>query len=183
MEALFLTGSPPHVRGKGCIFALHCFKGGITPACAGKSCSGSGCSRFPRDHPRMCGEKYPKIVGKLCKWGSPPHVRGKWLRQAFLVPDDRITPACAGKSFHQSSSCCFPRDHPRVCGEKSPAAKPVSVIVGSPPHVRGKAGTDRQLHEKPGITPACAGKRFKADYLIRSERDHPRMCGEKPKND
>ena len=31
-----------------------------------------------------------------------------------------------------------------------------------------------------GITPACAGKSAEILALLISEKDHPRMCGEKP---
>ena len=62
MEILvpYISGSPPHVRGKDAV-KRHSARGfGITPACAGKrelrSASGSAC----RDHPRMCGEKLVK---------------------------------------------------------------------------------------------------------------------------
>ena len=69
---------------------------------------------------------------------SPLRMRGKG-------PDDRahplvpgITPAYAGKSTKQAKQQDKARDHPRVCGEKSP---------------------QRTLnHRQGGITPAYAGK-------------------------
>ena len=51
------AGSPPRVRGKEQQGGRACRRGGITPACAGKSIFlyplYSGC----KDHPRVCGEK------------------------------------------------------------------------------------------------------------------------------
>ena len=71
------TGSPPRVRGKA-----HRSSGGkilqrITPACAGKSCAAHPKSGSYRDHPRVCGEKYPLTEQQGWAGGSPPRVRGK----------------------------------------------------------------------------------------------------------
>ena len=52
------VGSPPHVRGKVPFLFLLSSPHGITPACAGKSCSRVALRTVCRDHPRMCGEKY-----------------------------------------------------------------------------------------------------------------------------
>ena len=52
-----LTGSPPHVRGKGAGNAFTSSAFGITPACAGKSVGVEHDLSVQQDHPRMCGEK------------------------------------------------------------------------------------------------------------------------------
>ena len=67
------SGSPPHVRGKGCCSA----GSGITPACAGKRFAGQNARAERQDHPRMCGEKATGACTSRACWGSPPHVRGK----------------------------------------------------------------------------------------------------------
>ena len=69
----------------------------ITPACAGKSETESGSCAWPKDHPRMCGEKFPKPVTDIADTGSPPHVRGKVRSSHEVVHINRITPAYAGK--------------------------------------------------------------------------------------
>ena len=51
------VGSPPHMRGKGYIFATACVLIGITPAHAGKSCCSILAFYKRWDHPRTCGEK------------------------------------------------------------------------------------------------------------------------------
>ena len=52
--------------------------------------------------------------------------------------------------------------------------------MGSPPRVRGKESL-RQIRGRAGrITPACAGKRFSLCPERLAEKDHPRVCGEKP---
>ena len=68
-----------------------------------------------------------------------------------------------------------------MCGEKAWVGESKNNNTGSPPHVRGKV--DEEVGNKLwfGITPACAGK---SRYLMQksdARRDHPRMCGEKPK--
>ena len=50
-------GSPPRMRGKGCILAGGVGAQGITPAYAGKRPANSRVRPLPRDHPRVCGEK------------------------------------------------------------------------------------------------------------------------------
>ena len=46
----------------------------------------------------MCGEKGEDAVIYLTGEGSPPHVRGKVAAMTTEIANDRITPACAGKS-------------------------------------------------------------------------------------
>ena len=152
-------GSPPHVRGKARLRYVDQLCQGITPACAGKRDALSEKEHAQGDHPRMCGEKRVTVTPMRASTGSPPHVRGKVSARLMLSDGPRITPACAGKSVSPSRRCGHRRDHPRMCGEKSPAAGSAGFVTGSPPHVRGK-GTDS-----------------KSPVLIK--KDHPRMCGEK----
>ena len=116
--SVIVWGSPPRMRGKGICFRLEKRPRGITPACAGKSDRWHGGQSCPRDHPRMCGEKFdnPKIDNS--QLGSPPHVRGKACRGHLFALPKGITPACAGKSKCRLVSCGHIWDHPRMCGEK-----------------------------------------------------------------
>ena len=73
-------------------------------------------------------------------WGSPPHMRGKarqWPKEQVWF---RITPAHAGKSLFGLLSSAESGDHPRTCGEKWYNAAQSWNQMGSPPHMRGKAG-------------------------------------------
>ena len=45
--------------------------------------------------------------------------------------------------------------------------------------MRGKVHTSSGIFEFRGITPAYAGKRYFRGSALDSERDHPRLCGEK----
>ena len=69
-----------------------------------------------------------------------------------------------------------------MCGEKRIPKGTVSLVAGSPPHVRGKEYLSHEAVIKKGITPACAGKRLVFLSAAREKRDHPRMCGEKGGN-
>ena len=113
-----LGGSPPRVRGKVrlCYICPAC--PGITPACAGKSCSSRRCCGCRWDHPRACGEKSPMYRFFSSGQGSPPRMRGKVLGAGEGRDGVGITPAYAGKRKMREwiPSAC--RDHPRVCGEK-----------------------------------------------------------------
>ena len=113
-----IVGSPPHMRGKGIAHYLVPFNARITPAHAGKRLHQVHNPHLLIYHPRTCGEK------ALCKGpehfqnGSPPHMRGKELNFSFVIRNDGITPAHAGKSFNYSPPFTLSKDHPRTCGEK-----------------------------------------------------------------
>ena len=66
-----------------------------------------------------------------------------------------------------------------MCGEKLPLSRGFAMIAGSPPRVRGKVHGSHGRELRPGITPACAGKRSCSPTRGRLHRDHPRVCGEK----
>ena len=69
------------------------------------------------DHPRMRGEdlrdkwKLPEVGG------SPPHARGRHAGQTVKAGQNRITPACAGKTAASSRFLARSEDHPRMRGE------------------------------------------------------------------
>lgn len=129
---------PPHMRGKVVAHGCLLLDVGITPAYAGKSTAGAAFDRAVEDHPRICGEKRIASSSAGGRPGSPPHMRGKANDYLRMAPDDRITPAYAGKS------CPCPwfrrryRDHPRICGEKYQSLVALLHVLGSPPHMRGK---------------------------------------------
>ena len=93
---------------------------GITPAYAGKSETLFPVFRISQDHPRVCGEKVSVELSADAYEGSPPRMRGKAGLAWQCANGDRITPAYAGKSKKLHIIRAYMRDHPRVCGEKSP---------------------------------------------------------------
>ena len=67
-----------------------------------------------------------------------------------------------------------------MCGEKALSTFSSRKNSGSPPRMRGKVQPDADGCRPPGITPAYAGKRMLYARAVRRDRDHPRVCGEKP---
>ena len=114
------NGSPPRVRGKEAYLLFCLWPVGITPACAGKRLCLLCVKLVVGDHPRVCGEKCRVVNVLVPKPGSPPRVRGKECGAVKAAMISRITPACAGKSISRCLCALPKRDHPRVCGEKSP---------------------------------------------------------------
>ena len=149
------------MRGKGYDVVSRLCRVRITPACAGKRARPKTPPLTPRDHPRMCGEKYKIKKRYPLEMGSPPHVRGKGSTNGGSSWSQRITPACAGKRVEFYAERHKDQDHPRMCGEKTDAQYQLPIMQGSPPHVRGKVDVLPEIDTFVGITPACAGKRLK----------------------
>ena len=131
----------------------------ITPAHAGKRLAAPDARRTVWDHPRACGEKHSCINLGQHKRGSPPRMRGKGGWKNGLKKPLGITPAHAGKRGGGQRVALAHGDHPRACGEKTPADVEAYRVKGSPPRMRGKGG----------LGPILPGHRG----------DHPRACGEK----
>ena len=172
-------GSPPRVRGKGMIAHGSALSTRITPACAGKSRDQRRPTARVEDHPRVCGEKLRRLPDTFSPAGSPPRVRGKDFGVFAACVNHGITPACAGKRAGTLIISGIVWDHPRVCGEKSPARQSAVIRPGSPPRVRGKGPCPCVALTRARITPACAGKSTLLLLLFLLFRDHPRVCGEK----
>ena len=66
-------------------------------------------------------------------------MRGKVFDALDNGVKDGITPAYAGKSATVRHMRAKNRDHPRLCGEKSPVKINAFRNSGSPPPMRGKA--------------------------------------------
>ena len=148
------------MRGKGSLLQGDASPLGITPAYAGKSTFVTGSVSAQKDHPRICGEKRYAFSDMICPVGSPPHMRGKACQRRPNSSKHRITPAYAGKSSKTSWVRTTAPDHPRICGEKSRHLAPITFLMGSPPHMRGKAGLVTPQAPCKRITPAYAGKRI-----------------------
>ena len=107
-------------------------------------------------------------------------MRGKVSRCLSFCPCLRITPAYAGKRYLACVEVAKIQDHPRLCGEKPEVVRAVKQGRGSPPPMRGKDGNALVYGDARGITPAYAGKRNHGVQAGFVDRDHPRLCGEKP---
>ena len=93
-----LVGSPPHARGRRRCAGGAIVRGGITPACAGKTVPDLWPTAKETDHPRMRGEDICMSETTSTRVGSPPHARGRPTGPVRTVGRRRITPACAGKT-------------------------------------------------------------------------------------
>ena len=133
----------------------------ITPAYAGKSGAKNVGNRPSKDHPRLCGEKLILLHRQKSPAGSPPPMRGKGRLRQRRQHHRRITPAYAGKSFHDFLQKCQKWDHPRLCGEKQDGVRHPFQTGGSPPPMRGKVEEFIMKKIDVRITPAYAGKSFR----------------------
>ena len=110
--------------------------------------------------------------------GSSPRVRGKPHRSQPLIPEQRLIPACAGKTADPNSVAPDAPAHPRVCGENAPLTDAQSLFAGSSPRVRGKPPGRSPAYPGPGLIPACAGKTRSCGLRGSCCWAHPRVCGE-----
>ena len=174
------SGSPPHARGRLRHPRFRHVRRGITPACAGKTPPGTSERSSTRDHPRMRGEDGRMASSMMYLSGSPPHARGRPHHAVEGGIDQRITPACAGKTGSSAGPWPKVRDHPRMRGEDWLVRWALAESSGSPPHARGRRASEVSLKGLEGITPACAGKTPSTGGATRTTTDHPRMRGEDP---
>ena len=86
-------------------------------------------------------------------------MRGKAAGRKTSESANGITPAYAGKRCTPSEYLEIIKDHPRLCGEKSPFNFYQLYQMGSPPPMRGKEVIPTAHDTYTGITPAYAGKR------------------------
>ena len=110
--------------------------------------------------------------------GSPPRTRGRAYSVGSDIPEDRITPAYAGKSAAALLEALGTADHPRVRGEEAAVWAPELLEHGSPPRTRGRAGRAGSAVARKRITPAYAGKRGRPAAPGSRRPDHPRVRGE-----
>ena len=148
------------MRGKASKYVPAAQPSGITPAYAGKSTSEHAFDVFPKDHPRLCGEKVCGVASGKTPIGSPPPMRGKVVCLCNMKRVIGITPAYAGKRHAYYKGISRPKDHPRLCGEKPFSQDIFPPVPGSPPPMRGKEKFANTPDHCFRITPAYAGKRL-----------------------
>ena len=154
---------------------------GITPAGAGKTLHQNPPPPSLGDHPRRCGENNLLTATYSENMGSPPQVRGKRKPKPHNPRTERITPAGAGKTQGRNVITSINRDHPRRCGENGTHSCGDLGMSGSPPQVRGKLIYVDIRQAAVRITPAGAGKTGQPFFACRNDGDHPRRCGENPR--
>ena len=173
-----VQGSSPRVRGKQVYRKRSRIAHGLIPACAGKTTFPSDWHRDNRAHPRVCGENVSQATGVGINEGSSPRVRGKPMDHNKRHGNSRLIPACAGKTVCVFVFTSLRGAHPRVCGENAKLLRRLGTPPGSSPRVRGKPAATMKAVVLPRLIPACAGKTFLNNGLVRVLWAHPRVCGE-----
>jgi len=174
------AGSPPRARGTALLVCRLAARLGITPACAGNRRGWRLRRRRGRDHPRVRGEQCFSSACRTADVGSPPRARGTVHGDCSSRSETWITPACAGNSSRRPPTRSSPGDHPRVRGEQGTSSSSGVLSAGSPPRARGTEAPAPVGRVLVGITPACAGNRYRHRSGRRRRRDHPRVRGEQP---
>ena len=95
----------------------------------------------------------------------------------FVVNLIGITPAYAGRTFHQLFFAYSRQDHPRLCGKDSVLNSELPPLLGSPPLMREGHSWGYVQFLNRGITPAYAGRTISNFFKVAFYRDHPRLCG------
>ena len=173
-------GLPPRARGRPHGLEFGGRIEGTTPACAGKTRSGS-CPRPRRwDYPRVRGEDCFFAQNSGAVPGLPPRARGRPVTNKAPRLRRGTTPACAGKTGIPGIPEIPERDYPRVRGEDGQAWRRGRHIRGLPPRARGRRGRGADHRPGRGTTPACAGKTRRRARTTANNRDYPRVRGEDP---
>ena len=172
-------GSAPRVRGTLGISVSPADRWRFSPACAGNA---RGC--FHRKHalpvqPRVCGERFKRVIVLFVVLGSAPRVRGTRLLGQPPPPAPRFSPACAGNAKCQQISPRALPVQPRVCGERHRADGGWPWSCGSAPRVRGTQLPTRASIAETRFSPACAGNAPHSTRIPRERSVQPRVCGER----
>ena len=114
-----VTEIPPHARGRAVGRRNASYANGNTPACAGKSGTGSCTCLLIGKYPRMRGEEEPNRPVTGSRTEIPPHARGRGLEANSGARLYGNTPACAGKRKLPPSSSHPLRKYPRMRGEET----------------------------------------------------------------
>ena len=154
---MFVTGSPPRVRGQYQHSVRGKDDGRFTPARAGTMTSGNVVTVTKAVHPRACGDNHKRRAVERITSGSPPRVRGQLALILLGVGLIRFTPARAGTIPTCRAATSRTAVHPRACGDNAGETIPNVPIDGSPPRVRGQCHIRVPGLRRPRFTPARAG--------------------------
>ena len=111
-----------------------------------------------------------------CPQGSPPLARGIHSYNQTYYRLLGITPACAGNTSRNFLYGHMSMDHPRLRGEYLSSILSLSLFVGSPPLARGIPHHSAAIHQRIGITPACAGNTSRKCCISRCVEGSPPLA-------
>ena len=176
-------GSSPHARGTRHRARPRQLRQRFIPACAGNAHSGWRGRQLQAVHPRMRGERMSSKNLVARGDGSSPHARGTQRAPRTHRTGRRFIPACAGNAILVSLPTISPKVHPRMRGERIDLYIITQGPNGSSPHARG---TLEETTINPLITrfiPACAGNALMESTPVGYCSVHPRMRGERWRQD
>ena len=102
VDADKLTGSSPHARGARMCRPKAKRRQRIIPACAGSTAPGLRLHPWYRDHPRMRGEHWASVAGRVTLTGSSPHARGAHFTTSASGRHSRLIHSLFASSGHPS---------------------------------------------------------------------------------
>ena len=150
-------GSPPRARGRRAEAARRGLPRGLTPACAGTTCSAVRSAFTVAAHPRVRGDDI--LAQRLVDagLGSPPRARGRHPFRVGGLGSPGLTPACAGTTGVRAAARTGKEAHPRVRGDDPEPRGGVEVGRGSPPRARGRRGAGARAVASPVAHPRVRG--------------------------
>ena len=116
---VLLAGTSPRMRGKPFVESSYPTWQRNIPAYAGKTFDFISVDIRLEEHPRVCGENYPRRAHRGGWFGTSPRMRGKPVSGRNFLCLSRNIPAYAGKTRHRPVGVHRSKEHPRVCGENN----------------------------------------------------------------
>ena len=193
-----VTGSSPLTRGKPHKAWTKALQARLIPAHAGKTAHSTHSTCAAWAHPRSRGENSGAILLMYLMHGSSPLTWGKQRPQLRRRLRQRLIPAHAGKTGHDTPGSSRSSAHPRSRGENPSTLNNGENVNGSSPLTRGKpspsitsqAGsaahprsrgenkdTRSGLWESMGSSPLTRGKPLVFGDLLGNERLIPAHAG------
>ncbi|EPD31454.1 hypothetical protein HMPREF9238_01228 [Gleimia europaea ACS-120-V-Col10b] len=173
-----VMGSSPHARGALNREPARSPPGGVIPACAGSTWTGSPATNRSWGHPRMRGEHGQYSASFPTDVGSSPHARGAPQYLTLRDAVKGVIPACAGSTYRARVRGGWGGGHPRMRGEHGLLPQSRDRLAGSSPHARGALRSSNGFSRRLGVIPACAGSTTSTSLKSHQKRGHPRMRGE-----
>ena len=114
--------------------------------------------------------------------GSSPHTRGTRADRVLEPGLGRFIPAYAGNACPATAWAGLPTVHPRIRGERVTHLPRCRNHHGSSPHTRGTRQASVGMGARPRFIPAYAGNAHRLLLKQASQTVHPRIRGERAKN-
>ena len=176
-------GSSPHTRGtlNAAFFARS--RARFIPAYAGNAARTTTTSSTGTVHPRIRGERVAQLEKNLGSLGSSPHTRGTPRAANLARAHVRFIPAYAGNACSPCRSHAPRPVHPRIRGERALRGLEHLAEHGSSPHTRGTPGFLHYVRHFHRFIPAYAGNAPRTRAIPGSSSVHPRIRGERTKEE